>query len=40
MRDFMEHDWRSDAAVILEERKKGNETQEQHGDLKLGLFEL
>lgn len=27
MDDFMNRDWRSEAAEILEERKKGNETQ-------------
>lgn len=34
---LMTHDWRSEAAQILEERKKGNETQ---GGDQVGIFEL
>lgn len=43
MDDFMNHDWRSEAAAILEDRKRGHETQHQTEKAeggKLGLFEL
>lgn len=42
MRDFVERDWRTQAAYILEQRKAGNETQRSFNDNggKLGHFEL
>jgi hypothetical protein len=43
MDDLMNHDWRADAAAILEERKKGNETQTNTANAEggqLSIFEL
>jgi hypothetical protein len=42
MRHLMEHDWQSDAAEILEQRRQGNETQNinKDGAGPVGMFEL